>query len=183
MLKVKAERIDAITTPALGTLPSVSPTDLELSFDSKDELTIVILWVGMLPSGRMTSANDDAVAEEVSAKGKSVNNLKKLDLIKTDPKAMRVVCPSNWVTVFYYALTKQDPTTKLCAGVMVKMDDVYFFPEFRDNQSTSVNDRKNKWPEKVRKALGRTQRVERDANRTYDKTKFPIAPEQALASE
>lgn len=96
---------------------------------------------------------------------------------------MRVVYPKNREVAIYYALTKPDPTSKLCSGVMVEIDDVHIFPELRDDACTSLAERKKKWPEKVRQILGQSQKAKCDAKRTDDKTKFVHEPERAIPAE
>lgn len=171
------DRLKAIAGAAPNTLPSVLPSSLELMFDQDDESIAIVLWVGMLPSG------SDAKSKTSGVKGESVNNMRNVNLIATDPLAMRVVCPRGRETATYYALTKQDETSKLCSGVMVDMDFVCFFPEFRDDKVTSVAERRKKWPEKVRTALGQSQKAKRNGKRTYDETKSVVGPERAISSE
>ena len=54
-----------------------------------------------------------------------------------DPNARRVIAPLGKDDANYYALVEQDPDTKLCRGVHIDIEEVYFFVEFRydDNQS------------------------------------------------
>ena len=82
----------------------------EITFDPDDQSATVVMWVGMLPSG--VDMKDKAGK---ATKGLSVNNIKNIDLIATDPLAMRVVCPRNRETATYYALTKY---SKGIAGVV-----------------------------------------------------------------
>lgn len=68
---------------------------------------------------------------------------------------MRVVCPiDDKATAVYYALIKCDEETRLCEGVHVNMEEVFFFEEFRQDDLTSVQQRKTQWAKKVRDCMG-----------------------------
>jgi hypothetical protein len=127
---------------------------------------------------RLEVKNHDGVE-----KGYSVNSADDIKLIKTDRHAMRVVCPRGKETAVYYALVSQDPTTKLCQGVMTTLDSVFFFPEFRDDDATSVQKRKDAWGAKVREACGQSEKMKQTAKRTYVKTELLDESTEEISNE
>ena len=116
-------------------------------------------------------------------KGASVSTLKKLVKSKYDPTALRVVCPRFRNTATFYALTSQDPVTKLCDGVMVDGAEVYFYPEFRDDEATAEQKRKDTWGEKIRASLGKTEGKKRKEQQVKDLNKIFVEEETGLGGE
>jgi len=157
-------RLTAIKNADPETLPSRIPLKEELEFNTNDKDITTVVWVGMLPS----STSLDERTKMASNRGYSVNSTNDIKPIEMDPKALRVVCPRGRGTAVYYALVSQDPETKLCTGIMTSLDSVFFFPEFRDDDATSVQKRKDTWGAKVREACDQSEDVKRGIKREFD---------------
>ncbi|ETN36977.1 uncharacterized protein HMPREF1541_07965 [Cyphellophora europaea CBS 101466] len=165
-------------------VPPSEATPQELSIDQSENVGV---WVGMLPvTGRSKAANENAstkTAGEKSTKGKSVNTLALqggYKVLSTDSKALRVVVPTNKDTASYYALADQDETG-LCDGLGIVVNDVYFFPQYRNDDQTDKNKRKSEWSELVRKVSNPEKKI--TYSKHYDKTKFQVSPKRALTNE
>jgi hypothetical protein len=146
---------------------------------SADPKTLPVVWVGMLPS----TTDLEERTKMAGAKGCSVNSIDNIKIVDTDPKAMRMVCPRGRGTAVYYALVSQDPNTKLCTGVMTVLDSVFFFPEFRDDDASTVQRRKDTWVAKVREACNRSEDVKRGTKRTYDEIESVVEPQRSIRAE
>jgi hypothetical protein len=173
------ERLAAIKNANPKTLPSLLPLREELEFDPEDKDITTVVWVGMLPS----SADLEGKTKMAGGKSYSVNSADNVKRIETDPDAMRVVCPRGKATAVYYALVSQDPNTKRCTGVMTGLDSVFFFPEFRDDNATSVQKRKDTWGAKVRETCGQSEKTKGNTKRTYDTTELFDESQRSISAE
>jgi hypothetical protein len=174
-----ASRIAAIKDADPKTLPTHLPLKEELDFNFKDQHKLTVVWVGMLPS----SVDLEKKTTMGVGKGYSVNNANNIKLIETDPGAMRVVCQRGKGRATYYALVSQDPKTKLCKGVMTVVDSVFFFPEFRDDDATSIHKRRGLWGAKVREACGQSEKTKENAKRTDVKTELFDVSQRSISAE
>lgn len=170
-------RLTAIENADPKTLPSRLPLNKELDFNANDKDITTVVWVGMLPS----STSLDEKTKMASNRGFSVNSINDIKPIEMDPKAMRVVCPRGRGTAVYYALISQDPETKLCTGIMTSLDSVLFFPEFRDDDATSVQKRKDTWGAKVREACDQSEDEKRGIKREFDE--IEVEDQLAISAE
>jgi hypothetical protein len=175
-----AERLAAIENADPKTLPSLLPMKEELEFDPEDKDITTVVWVGTLPS----SADLKKKTTMASDKGYSVNSAAdNAKLVETDPQTMQVVCPRGKGTAVYYALVSQNTVTKLCKGITTVLDSVFFFPEFRDDDMTSVQKRKDTWGAKVREACGQSIKRKRDAKRIYNETELFVEQQRSVSAE
>ncbi|ROV99637.1 hypothetical protein VSDG_03075 [Cytospora chrysosperma] len=142
---------------------------------------IECVWVGMLPGWKtqkpisvidqpeqtetdpVDEAQVDGSAEKKGGPKKAKKALRIIDLapknmnsIPYDPTALRVVAKrsarvtKNW---FLYALLNPDPSTKLCQGWRVRIDEVFFFKAFRGDEVTGYLLRKQATQDKIRKII------------------------------
>ena len=159
------------------TVPSVQPTAQELSID---HTPFVGIWVGMRPS---TAGSTAKSTDHKTTKGKSIETLGSkggITILDKDPKALRVVVPMHKETASYYALVDPD-ASGLCSGLNVVITEVFFFPEFRNDDLTSTWRRKSEWSELVRKSSNPIEKI--TFSNYYDKTKFQVAPKRTLVNE
>ena len=171
-------RLEAIRNADPETLPSRLPLKEELEFNAKHKDKTTVVWVGMLP----TTNSLDEKTKMASSKGYSVSSARNIETIKTNPNAMRVVFSRGRAIAVYYALISQDPQTKLCNGIMTSLDSVFFFPEFRDDDATSVQKRKATWGAKVREACDRSDNVKRGTKRMHDETEFVVEDQRSVSA-
>lgn len=68
----------------------------------------------------------------------------------------------------YYAAVNTDPATGLAIGVHVPIDEVFFFPCFRDDTLTDIRERKRKWGELVRNGRGKSTKENLKLPAKYD---------------
>jgi hypothetical protein len=174
-----AARIAAIKTADPNTLPSHLPLEEELDCDPEDQDKLTVAWVGMLPS----SADLEEKTTMGVGKGYSVNSADNIKPIETNTQAIRVVCQRGKGRATYYALISQDPKTKLCTGVMTVVDSVFFFPEFRDDDVTSIERRRKSWGAKVREACDLSKKTKENVKRTYDKTELLAESQNSSLAE
>ncbi|KAF2716722.1 hypothetical protein K431DRAFT_307562 [Polychaeton citri CBS 116435] len=175
------------------TRPSMEPNPQELAVDAEDPNQKLALWVGMRPACARVLYDGDNKEQNsggkmqstklTAKKGVSINNLRTTELATTDQTALRVVCPRSKETVVYYALVHEDEQTKICDGVMVDISQVYFFPEYRNDDDTAVSERKSNWPKKVFELLVESNQAKADPTRTYDRTKSQVDRPLSIASE
>ncbi|KAH0287396.1 hypothetical protein M436DRAFT_85757 [Aureobasidium namibiae CBS 147.97] len=137
-------RLAAIKNADPETLPSRIPLNEELELNTNDKDTTTVVWVGMLPS----STDLEEKTKMASSRGYSVNSINDIKPIEMDPKAMRA--------------------TKLCTGIMTSVDSVFFFPEFRDDDATSVQKRKDTWGAKVREACDKSEDAKSGIKHEFD---------------
>lgn len=148
--KTVVERTSALAGPAeVSLLPR--PEEIE-SVDSTDPSQLVCIWVGLLPPSYNAANNRTR-----ESKGSSIASLDSVTKLPHDPRTRRVVVPLGKNDVNYYALISQDSETGLCTGLHIAVDEVFFFAEFRDDEATSKANRRQAWPEKIAKAIGRKE--------------------------
>jgi hypothetical protein len=130
----------------------VASTEEGLDFDMDDESLLTAVVVGMRPSCSPLKTYGDAKLLKISEKRASVRSLtfKKNAILKHDPTALRVVCPRFQKKAVLYALTSRNEDTKLCDAVVISAEEVFFFPEFRNDTATDVHVRKKTCGEKIR---------------------------------
>lgn len=141
-------------------IPSITPAPEELQVDPSIETLDQAIIVGIRP--RCSPAVDKAANKthgnasllKIRQKGASVNSLTEAEALPYDPEAVRVVCPRFKETATFYALDRQNKSTKLCDGVLIDHKEVFFFKEFRNDDTTSLNERKMTWSVKIRAKLG-----------------------------
>jgi hypothetical protein len=163
------KRLAAIETADPNTLPSLLPLIEELEFDPEDKDITTVVWVGMLLSSADLLKKKTTM---IGGRSCSLDSADNAMLVKTDPQAMRVVCPRGRGTAVYYALVSQHPVTKLCTGVMTVIDSVFFFPEFRDDDLNSIQKRRDTWAAKIREACGKSDKTKGNAKRTLDEAEL-----------
>lgn len=150
-------------------IPSIIPRPEELV---EHENAIECVFVGMtLSYGRirdMAAAKDQA--EQAGTKRKKEKGLAALDLegdvevIATDPEALRVVAKKSGRTATFYALANPNERS-LCMGIVVPGEDVFFFEAVRDDSVTSYQGRKDSFARKIRDLMaGRLTSAPAEAN-------------------
>jgi hypothetical protein len=126
-------------------------TEEELKLDTDDESLLTAVVVGMRPSCSPKLGCGNAELFKVSEKGRSVQSLKgKNEVLKYDPTALRVVSLHFREDAVFYALTKRNQRTKLYDAVMISGDEVFIFPEFRNDTLTIRHGRIQASGEKIR---------------------------------
>ncbi|EXJ85719.1 hypothetical protein A1O1_06087 [Capronia coronata CBS 617.96] len=118
-------------------VPRIQPSEEEKS--QRDD-SIVGVWVGMRPSWVDQNLNDNTVK---AGKGSSVSSNKGFPLVQFDKTALRVVVPLGKKTANYYSLV--NPMQGLCTAYHKPIEEVFFFPEFRDDAATSAHARRESW--------------------------------------
>jgi hypothetical protein len=93
----------------------------------------------------------------IPKKGGSVSQNVGYTKLEFDPNALRVVAPFARDNANYYILV--NPQDGLCTGYHTPTNEIFFFKEFRDDNSTSVQDRLASWGRIVRNALGSQPRI------------------------
>jgi len=159
------------------TIPPLTPTHQELSIDQSANVGI---WVGMRPSNSTASK----AADMGNNKGKSIKALALsggYTILESDPNASRVVVPMHKETASYYALVDQDATTGLCSGINVPITEVFFFPQFRNDDLTDTAKRRSEWSELVRKVSNPVEKI--NFTKNYDKTKFIVPPNESYVND
>lgn len=156
-------------------LPDLEPTPEEEMVDLDDNKTKTAIVVGVRPFDQPLS-----VPAEKSA---SVNTLKQVKKQPFSLKTVRVVCPRFKDTAIYYALTDRDEESGLCNGVMIDGSEVFFFPEFRDDDLTSEDSRKAGWGKIVRESLSKTDQKKRKEKNLKDVNKFEADEKTDLCAE
>lgn len=131
----------------------VVSTKEELDFDMDDKSLLTAVVVGMRPSCSPVKTYGDAELVKTLKKGGSVQSSKGDKILKHEPTALRVVCPRFQKKAVLYALTARDEDTKLCDAVVISWEEVFFFPEFRNDTDTNYHTRRHTWGEKVRAAM------------------------------
>jgi hypothetical protein len=170
--KAKLETAHAEDNSERPTLePSAEEDVREMSDENLD--TAIIVGVHLSDPSPSTPAQQSA----------SINSLKSLQERAYDPTALRAVCPRFRTTATYYALIHQDPVSKLCDGVMVEGSEVFFYPEFRDDNLTAYAERKAKWGENVRNSMEKTEGKKRKEREVKDIDKSMIDENTSLGAE
>jgi hypothetical protein len=111
-------------------------------------------------------------------KGGSVNQNSGYTKLEFHPNALRIIAPFGRDNANYYALV--NPQDGLCTGYHTPIEEVFFFKEFRDDTSTSFQNRVT-WGRIVRNALDCQERI--PWTRGYDKTKFHVDQKRSLTTE
>lgn len=84
-------------------------------------------------------------ALDVQYKGPSVETLKDIELVRDDPKALRVVVPIDIEgPIGYYVLISPD-NDGVCETMGIKLEEVFFAPEFQNDTLTAVETRRKGW--------------------------------------
>jgi hypothetical protein len=199
----KTKNIASLLATEAITTPTLEPSQAEIHL-SEDH--IIGIWVGMRPSaalqytqaalrsksvkGKNAQADSQDVEDEEPAskkpranltpkKGGSVNQNSGYTKLEFDPNALRVISPFGRDNANYYVLV--NPQDGLCTGYHTPIEEVFFFKEFRNDASTSFQNRVTCWGRIVRNALGCQQRI--PWTRDCDKTKFQIDQKRSLANE
>lgn len=168
---VKQPTVSGLLAKETPIVPPLAPTEEErIEVDD----SAVGVWVGMRPSQTL-----DGKSKASKAKGASVNSHKGQHLIHYDTSAMRVIAPLNKENANYYCLA--NPEQGLCVAYHTSIDEVFFFPEFRDDNASSVQARRDSWGKKVRDAC--QMKKEESWPRLYDKTKFLVDPKRSMAND
>lgn len=150
----------------------LTPCDEELNFDNADSGSNVCFWVGMMVREWYDKRKQSQAPK--MGKGQSISDLvphAEKSRLKHDERALRVVAQKNGQSAQLYVLVRQDPVTKLCHGMNTSMDDVFIFPEYRDDAATAKDKRKEAWGAKIRDGQNKSREAKRDAARDYDKFK------------
>lgn len=177
LAKSRYEAVRQAYTTTNGT--HVVSNEEELKFNMDDETLLTAVAVGMRPSCSPADGEGDANLLIISERTKSVQSLtfKKNKILEHDPTALRVVCPRFQKRVVLYALTKRDNSTNLCDAFVIAADEVFFFPEFRNDTDKDVHTRKKTWNEKIRAMMiGETA-----SKRKFD-DKIPVLLERNLSA-
>ena len=182
-----ARVLEAYNSP---TCPTLEPLDKEKEIDLEEHT--VALWVGVRPrdaymeafeyDGVKHKATGDEATTKVQQRSTSVKEIKEYKLL--DGGALRVVVPMGGTLCNYYVLTSQDPETGLCTGVQCDIDEVFFFPIYRDDTVRQSGVRKNDWPKKIMAVTRSPQQKRKEGRkREAEEISFRGRPERAHAVE
>lgn len=173
--------------------PSMTPLAEETDFDPENvqESILTAVVVGVLPSSgsikgdeeKKHSQKDTLKQPSHAPKNSSVEQLSDPETLHYDPKALRVVAPRGRSTASFYALTSQDPHTKLCEGIALNGEEVFFFREFRDDSLGAHADRKKLWSAKVREKLQKEHILKQRESRAAALTNTTVSRERNFAAE
>jgi hypothetical protein len=154
-------------------------TEEELDFDMGDKSLLTGVVVGMRPSCSPVRALGYGNAEllRICQKKASVRTLKRDRILKHDPAALWVVCLRFGKDAVFYALTKRDEDTSLCDAVLISAEQVFFFPEFRNDTEKDTHTRKKTWGEKIRAMM-----MGRIASEGEVDDKIPVLLERNLST-
>jgi len=168
--------LEAVSSSA--SCPSLLPHEEELDIDPEMTQQLAI-WVGLLLPG----LRDNPTTVRTTQKGASVRSARNVKTYETQ-LALRVVAPTDKNNVNYYVLTKQDANTKLCIAHNVSMRDVFFFPEFRDDEAGSSAERKEQWPKLIQAALGMGEKDNKQSKTlSFDNFKFNVGAQRSVINE
>ncbi|KAL8838982.1 MAG: hypothetical protein Q9176_004788, partial [Flavoplaca citrina] len=104
----------------------------------------VMLFVGYAPTTFTPNAAD-------SRKSRSkISLLKKPRVVSFDPQVLRIVVTLSSEMAYTHALV--DQKDGLCSAWRHPNDRCFFFPEFRDDELTTISERKSAWNKLMREA-------------------------------
>jgi len=117
------------------TIPPLALTDEE-----KNGADNRAIWVGMALPATDISKTQGLV---LPPKRSSIDMATDVTVIPTDPQALRVVVGIKTTQNKFCALV--NPERGVCEGLRVKLSDVFFFTEFRDDRDTAEAQRESGW--------------------------------------
>ncbi|CZT18640.1 uncharacterized protein RCC_04484 [Ramularia collo-cygni] len=87
--------------------------------------------------------------------GRSIQSMLLFSPLPYDNMAFRVIAHrgDKGSNASFYALFEQDPDSMLCKAVRIKFEDVFFFPEYRDDEVKTRLERTKAWKDKVSAGL------------------------------
>lgn len=119
------------------------------------------------------------VRKAPTVKGQSVQSVaaRGFEVIQTDPKALRVICPRGRLTASHYGLL--DQVGGLCSAYAVPREQVFYFPEFRDDTIATFPGRETAWSNKVKEVTN----AKDEEPRTSNDTSLEVVPQRSLSND
>ena len=168
----------------------MTPADAELDGATNSAHGVRVgLWVGMWVEDAQNYRTKGGAGGKVAAakaketRNKSVQDVIKggsITVIKPDPNALRVVADVNAQNTRLYRLANPDQSG-LCQGIRVNIEEIWWAPEYRDDNETRIEQRRQKWPNKVQQYLDAL--LVRNSERTARPSKYTqLTPPNTLAN-
>lgn len=169
-------------SPSKLSRPTLKPQNEEMMKWKSLEKAIATIWIEMRPSTALENINNKLPKKLSVKQAQAQPECLHLSL---DQNARWVIAPLGKENANYYALVEQDADMKLCIGVYVEIDEVYFFAEFRDDDIQSREMCRQKCDNLIRKALeiGDIKSGGMSSSQNYDKKKFTTTREKSLIAE
>jgi hypothetical protein len=134
------------------------------------------LWVGMRPPN---AHNWDSMEASAVKKRSSVRDNSGCPLLKRDAAALQVIAFANQKSgVNFYSLIY--PNSGLPTGYYTHVSEVFFFPEFRDDNLRTLQQRKAAWTSKVQTALRLHEQISRSSKSSESTRTAPGAEHDVL---
>lgn len=146
--------------------PPLTPTHNERVGVGISQAEKIGLWVGITienahkyrtKSARVAKPEVDQSPKPKQGdnRSKSINDLIKaggFSLLPIDTKARQVVVDTGGAMAQMFAMSNPDENG-LCQAIQVDAEEVWWAPEYRDDDETRMEQRRQKWPAKVRAAI------------------------------